>query len=137
MEFDPRKPEDRRLTNERVSSLLNTIKLSAPTACVLDSIVHATDDGLPLPLLDKALDFMSKEENKEKSVEEIVPQFWEFTQISVDKIKRLEIETRGQAKNLPWKQHRTGRVTASDFHTVSSKSESLLKAKNKRYNILH
>ena len=115
--FDPRKPEDRELTNERVSALLTAVKLSAPNACVVDSIEHARDDGLPSPLVDKALEFMSEETNKYKPLEETVPKFLEYAQMSVDAVKRVEIETRGQGINPLWKQQRTGRVTASNFHT--------------------
>lgn len=42
-QFDPRKPQDRQLTNERVSSLINGIIQNIPSACVLcSSRVHST-----------------------------------------------------------------------------------------------
>ena len=58
-QFDPRKLQDRQLSNERVSSLINGIVENVPSACVLYSIQHTQDDGLPELLLQKALSFMS------------------------------------------------------------------------------
>ena len=57
-QFDPRKLQDRQLTNERVSSLINGIVETIPSACVLCSIEHTQDDGLPELLPQKALSFM-------------------------------------------------------------------------------
>ena len=57
-EFDPRKPDDRTITNDRVSLLLNNIILAIPSACVLLSIEHGSDDSLPLPLTKKAIQFV-------------------------------------------------------------------------------
>ena len=68
-QFDPRKPQDRQLTNERVSSLINGIIQNIPSACVLYSIEHTKDDGLPELLPQKALSFMSSEEMKGKPLE--------------------------------------------------------------------
>ena len=60
-QFDPRKPQDSQLTNERISSLINGIIQNIPSACVLFSIEHTKDDGLPELLPQKALSFMSSE----------------------------------------------------------------------------
>lgn len=43
-QFDPRKPQDRQLTNERVSTLINGVMRHIPSACVLYSIEHTKDD---------------------------------------------------------------------------------------------
>ena len=56
-EFDPRKCQDRQLTNERVSSLLNSVKQMVPSACVLLSIEHGIDDTLPPSLIEMAASF--------------------------------------------------------------------------------
>ena len=53
-EFDPRKPDDRTITNERVSLLLNSIILAVPSACVLLSIENGSDGSLPLPIKKKS-----------------------------------------------------------------------------------
>ena len=74
-QFDPRKPQDRQLTNERVSSLINGIIQNIPSACVLCSIEHTKDDGLPELLPQKYLSFMSSEEMKEKPLEYTAPLF--------------------------------------------------------------
>ncbi|CAH3184501.1 unnamed protein product [Porites lobata] len=56
--FDPRKPQDRQLTNERVSALINGVIENVPSACLLHSIEHTKDDGLPEPLPQRALSFI-------------------------------------------------------------------------------
>ena len=80
--FDPRKPQDRILTNERVSSLLNGIKESLPSACILYSIERDKDDGLSQPLAEKALNFMSSDNVQGKPIEQTVPLFLEHCQMT-------------------------------------------------------
>ena len=124
-QFDPRKPQDRQLTNETVSSLINGIIQSIPPACVLCSIQHTKDDGLPELLPQKALSFMSSEEMKEKPLEYTAPLFLKEYQMTAHQVKRVEIETRGQSTNDLWHQQRIGRVTASNFHTYHTKAQSI------------
>ena len=133
-EFDPRKPQDRQLTNERVSSLINGIIKNIPSACVLYSIEHTKDDGLPEPLPQKALSFISAEEMKGKPLEHTAPLFLKDCQMTKDQVTRVEIETRGQSSNDLWHQQRTGRVTASNFHTFHTKSQSILNRKGQNGN---
>ena len=123
-DFDPRKLQERQLTNERVSEFFNSIK-----ECVLYSIEHAKDNGLPPPLLEKAIDFMSSEEIKNKSVEEAVPLFICTSQITSEQVIRVEHETRGQHASDTWRQQRIGRITASNFHKVYTKSETIMKTR--------
>ena len=54
-QFNPRRPQDRQLTNERVSSLINDIIQNIPSTCALYSIGHTKDDSLPELLLRKLL----------------------------------------------------------------------------------
>ena len=63
-QFNPRRPQDRQLTNERVSSLINHIIQNIPSTCALYSIEHTKDDSLPELLPQRALSFMSSEEMK-------------------------------------------------------------------------
>ncbi|XP_015772524.1 PREDICTED: uncharacterized protein LOC107350802 [Acropora digitifera] len=128
-QFDPRKPQDRQLTNETVSSLINGIIQNIPSACVLCSIQHTKDDGLPELLPEKALSFMSSEEMKEKPLEYTAPIFLKECQMTADQVKRVEIETRGQSTNDLWHQQRIGRVTPSNFHTYHTKAQSILNRK--------
>ena len=129
--FDPRKVEDRLLTDERVSSLLNGIKVSVPSACVLYSVEHGTDDGLPQSLSTKALDFMSSCSVKNKPLEQVAPLFLEYCQLTNEQTMRIEKETRGQHSNSVWQEQRKGRVTASNFHQVFTKAETILKGRGK------
>ena len=122
------------LTNERVSDLLRKIKECQPSSCVLNSIEHAKDDGLPRPLKEKALAFMSVKINKSKTCEEIASSFLEHCQMTNDEVNRVEIETRGQSGNKMWFDQREGRITASNFHTYYTKMESILKFRKRGKN---
>ena len=110
-----------------MSEFFNGIK--EPSACVLYSIEHAKDNGLPPPLLEKAIDFMSSEEIKNKSVEEAVPLFICTSQITSEQVMRVEHETRGQHASDTWRQQRIGRIIASNFHKVYTKSETIMKTR--------
>lgn len=125
-QFDPRKLQDRQLSNERVSSLINGIVENVPSACVLYSIEQTQDDGLPEILPQKALSFMSLEEMKGKPLEHTAPLFLKECQMTTDQVKQVEIETRGQSTNDLWHKQRIGRVTASNFHTFHTKAQSIL-----------
>lgn len=132
-QYDPRKPGDRKITSERVSLLLNNIKLNLPSACVLLSVEHGTEKGtLPKSICDQATEFMADKDIEATSVEEIVPIFLEHCQMTATQVAEVEKISRGQSANLNWKQQRLGRVTASKFHTVSTKSESLMNARGQK-----
>ena len=128
-QFDPRKPQDRQLTNERVSALVTSIMESIPSACVLYSIEHTKDDGLPEPLPQKALTFIASDEMKGKPLEHTAPLFLKDCQMTKDQVARVEVETRGQSTNELWHQQRVGRVTASNFHTFHTKAQTILNRK--------
>ena len=130
-QFDPRKPQYRQLTNERVSALINGVMQNVPTACVLYSIEHAKDDGLPQPLHQKALSFMSSEEMKGKPLKQSAPLFLKECQMTTDQVRRVETETRGQSDNDVWHQQRVGRVTASNFHKFHTKAQTILQRKGR------
>ena len=74
-QFDPRKLQDRQLTNERIYFLIKGIIQNIPSACVLYSIEHTKDNGLPEALPQKALRFMASEEMKGKPLEHTAPLF--------------------------------------------------------------
>ena len=125
--FDPRKPEDRQLTDGRVSTLLNSVKQMVPSACVLLSIEHGIDDTLPLNMIEKAAEFMANKNVNENPVEEVTL-FITETQISNNQVKKIEQETREQHSNPLWRRQRIGRITASNFHAVHTKTESIIKS---------
>lgn len=125
--FDPRKPEDRGLTNERVSSLLKSIKKVQPSACVLFSIEHGRANGLLPPLTDRAIEFMAKPAMEGKPLKETSPLFFQHAQMSSTQVQRIETETQAQSYNDQWKKQRLGRITASKFHEVHTKTETILK----------
>ena len=130
-DFDPQKPQDRQLTNGRVSAFLNSIKKNVPSACVLYSVEHGRDDGLPTPLVQRAAEFMSTEEMKNRAMEETVLLFICQSQLTVEQVKRIECETRNQHASDPWRQQQMGRITASYFH-VYTKTEAIMKSRRKK-----
>ena len=131
--FDPRKPQDRQLTNERVSALINGVMKNIPSACVRYSIEHTKDDGLPELLPQKALSFMSSEEMKGKPLEHTAPLFLKECQMTTDQVRRVEIETCGQSKNDLWHQQRVDRVTVSNFHTFHTEAQTILNRRRQNH----
>lgn len=63
-----------------------------PSACVLHSIEHGRYDGIPTSLVQKATEFMSKEEMKNKPMEEAVLLFICQSQLSREQVKWIELE---------------------------------------------
>ncbi len=131
-EFDPRKPEDGKVTNERVSFLLNSVKEMVPSACVLFSVEHGIDDTLPPSLIEQAAEFQSNKDVKDIPLEEATTLFLTETQISQEQVKRIEQETREQHSNPLWRQQRIGRITASNFHNIHTKTETIIKRKGSK-----
>ena len=119
------------MSNERVSLLLNSIKEVLSSACVLYSIEHGRDNGLPAPLTEKAVEFMATDVMKSKPLEEAAPLFIQHSQMTSAQVKQIELETQGQSSNSLWKQQRLGRITASKFHQISTKTETVLKHRGK------
>ena len=102
---------------------------------MLYSIEHAKYDDLPPPLLQVAVEFISSEEMKGKSVEEAVPLFIYNSQMTTEQVMMIERETRYQHSSDTWRQQRVGRITASNFHRVYTKTETIMKTrKNSRKN---
>ena len=130
--FDPRRPQDRDISDESVSNLLSDIKRVLPTACVLYSFEHWVDDSLPPTLASKALNFMANENHSGKTLEGITPLFIEHCQLSFEQVHQIEISTRGQHKNDAWFEQRSGRITASRFHEVATKSDTIMKKRGKK-----
>ena len=60
---------------------------------------HKQDYGFPEPLRQKALSFMSLEEMKGEPLEHTAPLFLRECPMTIDQVKRVEIETHGQSTN--------------------------------------
>lgn len=60
-----------------------------------------------------------------KPMEEAVPLFICQSQMTGEQVKRIELETKDQHTSDLWRQQRVGRITASNFHHVHTKAESL------------
>lgn len=74
---------------------------------------------------------MPNEETKNKIVGVVAPLFISKLQMTADQVKRIEHETKAQHKSYLWRQHRVGRITASNFHQVYMKTESIIKNRSK------
>ena len=97
---------------------------------MLYSIEHTKDDGLPEPVHQKALSFMSSDGMKGTSLEPSAPLFLKDCQITTDQVRRVETSTCGQSGNDSWHQQRIGRVTASIWHKFHTKAQSILQRKS-------
>ena len=51
----------------------------------------------------------------------------EIPTLNPDQIEAINFATRGQHKNESWRQHRRGRITASNAHSVKTRVESITK----------
>ncbi len=95
-----------------------------PSACVLFSVEHGIDDTLPPNLIEQAAEFQSNEDVKEIPLEEATTLFLTETQISQEQVKRIK-----QHSNPLWRQQRIGRITASNFHNIHTKTGTIIKRK--------
>ena len=59
-------------------------------------------------------------------MEEAVPLLICTSQITSEQVMRVEHETRRQHASDAWRQQRIGRITASNFHKVYTKSETII-----------
>ena len=67
-----------------------------------------------------------------KTLEVITPLFIEHCQLSSEQVHQIEISTRGQHKNNAWFEQRSGRITASRFHEVATKCDTIMKKRGKK-----
>ena len=74
---------------------------------------------------------MASEDRENMPLEEAVPLFIQECQMSEEQVRHIEIKTKGQHANASLKEQRNGRITASNFHTVSTNCQTLLKATRK------
>ena len=63
---------------------------------------------------------MSSDDRANLPLEEAVPLFIQECELSEKQVKHIEVQTKGQHTNESWKEQRNGRITASNFHTVST-----------------
>ena len=112
-----------------MSSLIKEVIQNVPSACVLYSLEHSKENGLPELLPHNALNFMSSEDMKDQPLEHTASLFLKKCQMTTDQMGSVEVETRGQRTNDLKHQHRIGRVTASNFHTCHTKAQSFLYTK--------
>lgn len=80
--FDPRHPDQRQLTSERVSKLYSAIKLNLPNASILYSVDDCLIPEMVQPLKEAAETFISQQANVEKRDDELFKSFLESIQIS-------------------------------------------------------
>ncbi|XP_028414874.1 uncharacterized protein LOC114537954 [Dendronephthya gigantea] len=77
---------------------------------------------------------LRKVTKRDTALDQVVPLFIEDCQLTKNQVSKIEISTRGQNINQTWFEQRKGRVTASKFHQVATKSESLIKKRGKKVN---
>ena len=78
-----------------------------------------------------AASFQSKIDIEETPLEEATRLFLTEAQISKDQVNWIEQETREQHSNPLWRKQRIGRITASNFHNIHTKTETIIKSKAK------
>ena len=71
------------------------------------------------------------EKNPNASEDELTRLFSEKLSFNDSNIKELEKATRNQSSQNIWKEQRKGRITASNFHDVYTKVETLLRMRGR------
>lgn len=121
--FDPRirvKNEDE---NARVSKFLGHMRKFAPDAAVLLNFAVEEGNDYPLPITEIAEAVKQQEGLSEQAMLET---FMSKLSFNDSQLNELEKATKGQASNKIWKEQRRGRITASNFHDVSTKVQAIM-----------
>lgn len=123
--FDPRPESLRVVTEESKQKFLASLRNINPDAVIHISYAPPTSDDVPPSLQIIADDISSK--NNGVDADELVRQFLEQLSFNDSSIKELEKATRDQANSSIWKEQRKGRITASHFHEVYTKTKTILR----------
>ncbi|XP_068690180.1 uncharacterized protein [Montipora foliosa] len=126
--FDPRKEGQREISESKKTHFLNGLAQTRPTAQILKSM-ESRLHGQPrhkLYMTECAENFSSSFNGEEQ---EKINGFLATLPLSDEEVTSIEKETRGQSTSTAWKEHRKGRITASNFKEVCTKIDSLAKSR--------
>ena len=116
------------IDNARIT-VYNIVKESVPKCCFVEFVeaqrhsVNIQTNSDVDSLLEMAETFLTNIDGE--NMDENVDRFCEFVKLSQEKIIKLEEATVDQADNEMWKKHRIGRLTASKFKRIFTRSNTL------------
>ena len=125
-DFDPRRQDQRQVTNEDVTSLYSRVHSAMPGAVLFRGLPHIQSPEEILSLMQIALE--TKEEYQNLDDIDLTAKYVEnLTLKCVPQI--VEKKTRKQAENPLWLEQREGRLTASNHHEIYTKVNTILRSK--------
>ena len=130
--FDPRTGADRIVTQKQKTLFLREVKELLPNAVVNISFAPAVDEEVPAPLSEIAESICG--ETDSLSEDELAAEYFEKLSFSVRQLQELEKATRAQSKSTAWYKQRQGRITASKFHDVFKKVNTISKSQSRGTN---
>lgn len=125
-DFDPRRQDQRQVTNNNVTSLFSGIQNAIPGAVLFQGLPKVQSAKNLEPMSKIALD--TRDENPQLGEVELCDKFLENLSQKCD-LKMIEKKTRNQAASKTWYEQREGRLTASRHHEVYTKVNTVLRAK--------
>ena len=129
-EFDPRRGGHREVTAEERNTFLAGYRNIRPTAQLFRSTESEEHDrpAKPLDIVRCAEKYVASQGGSQNE-QEIISRFLEIIPLNERDVSKIERTTRNQSKSNTWKEQRKGRITASNFKSVSAKVDSVARAK--------
>lgn len=127
-EFDPREKVQQKMTDERLSMLLNGLRDSNPRAVLFKSIEGMAVDFKKccnLTVTSIANEVACIDQGKEEKVTLFLKKLC-FTE---EECTAVERSTRDQSRSKEWIEHRKGRLTASKHHDYYTKVKTIIKSR--------
>jgi hypothetical protein len=124
--FNPVLPAYQSISDDSVSTLYQQLYIASPESALFKCIpMEEEDEENPIfSLKVAAAKFHTVQDEEER-----VDKFLKSLPLSKHSIVMIEKKTRGQAENTLWFQARAGRLTASLYHDIFTKVNSLTKSK--------
>ena len=123
--FDPRRPCERIVTKESQEAFLAKWKEINSKSVIFKAFPTAeSDTTIPPPMTEAAFVYSQEHINKEEP--EYVANFLESLHYNPEECLTIEKISRGQGDSTDWREQRKGRITASLFHDVHTKVQTII-----------
>ena len=134
--FDPRRDGHQITDGHRISSFLSKYREINPKAVVYTAIPQSRGnipDNRQVNLVDMAEIFVDNHEGLNEG--QLVSLFLEQCRLSQIDCENIEKDTRLQSECEEWHRQRNGRLTASVFHDIYTKVNTMIKYPSKKLNL--
>lgn len=124
--FDPRKEGQQDISEQKKKGFIDGLKNVAPNAQIFKSV---ESDRHSQPKKNLCMSNLVKDYcngiEVEISDQDKMSGFMESLSLTDEDVSRIEKETKGQSSSYLWKEHRKGRITASNMKDVCAKVDAL------------